>query len=97
MPQDLRQILSQQRLDGPGIVNAYAKRVRVIQHLQDLWCAHLPARPPPVLAKAAAKIAAGIYAVGEHKGPLSNPHLPDSSGGHARRKRSHEFFLNKLL
>ena len=63
MAENFGQILSQQRLHRPGIVNAYAEIVRLIQHVQDLGRAHLPAFVPPVLAKAAAQVAGSIYAM----------------------------------
>ena len=76
MGENLRQILSKQRLDGPGIVDADAKGACLLQHPEDLLRAHLLARSPPVLAKAAAQVAPGVYAMREDKRSSPNPHLP---------------------
>ena len=89
MGENVRQILSKQRLDGPGVVDTDAKGACLLQHPEDLRRAHLLAGFSPVLAKAAAQVAPGIYAVRENERSSLDPHLPEGPGCEARRKASH--------
>jgi len=73
----------------PGIVDANAKGACLLQHPEDLLRAHLQCQVSPVLAKAAAQVAPGVYAMREDKRPSSNPHLPEGLAGHANWKGFH--------
>jgi hypothetical protein len=82
MTENLRKILPKHGLNRPGIIDTNAKCPCVIQHFEDLGRAHLLARMPPVLAKAATQITSGIYAMREHEWPFSHPQLPQRPDRH---------------